>query len=199
MKIGRIKMTKEYSTCSVLILLSGGIDSSALVQYHISQGEKVEAVFFDYGQKSCKQELLSAKKISDYYGINLHHKELGFKLSDYKGEYYCRNSLFILAACGFLEKPTSLISIGIHSGTPFYDSSPNFIKDIQTILNGYFGGTTRVIAPFLDYSKCQVYEYSIKNEVPIELTYSCELGRIKPCGNCLSCIDRRLLNESTPS
>ncbi|MGG1678742.1 7-cyano-7-deazaguanine synthase [Neobacillus sp. NRS-1170] len=192
-------MTKENSACSVLILLSGGIDSSALVQYHISQGEKVEAVFFDYGQKSCNQEFLSAKKISDHYDIKLHHKELGFKLYDNNGEYYCRNSLFILAGCGFLKKPTSLISIGIHSGTPFYDSSPDFIRDTQTILDGYFGGITRVIAPFLDYSKSLVYEYAIQNRVPIQLTYSCESGQIDPCGRCPSCFDRRLLNESVPS
>lgn len=190
-------MDKEL--CSVLILLSGGIDSSALVQYHISQGEKVEAVFFDYGQKSCEQEYISAKKISEHYNVRLHYKKLGFKLSDYNGEYYCRNALFILAACGFLEKPTSLISIGIHSGTSYYDSSQNFIKDTQTILDGYFGGITRVLAPFINYSKSQVYEYAIHHKVPIQLTYSCEVGGIKPCGHCLSCIDRRLLSVSAPS
>ncbi|WP_160725009.1 7-cyano-7-deazaguanine synthase [Bacillus sp. USDA818B3_A] len=189
-------MTKENSDCSVLILLSGGIDSTALVQYHISQGEKVEAVFFDYGQKSCKQEFLSAKNISDYYDIKLHHKELGFKLCDNNGEYYCRNGLLVLAGCSFLKKPTSLISIGIHSGSPFYDSSPSFIRNTQTILDGYFGGITRLIAPFLDYSKSQVYEYAIQNQVPFQLTYSCESGQVYPCGRCPSCIDRRLLCES---
>lgn len=191
-------MTKEHSTYSVLILLSGGIDSSSLIQYHVSQGEKVEAVF-DYGQKNRKQEFLSAQRISDVYKIKLHYKKLGFNLNNYDGEYFCRNGLFILAACGFLKSPVSLISIGIHTGTPFYDSSPSFIEDTQAILNGYFGGITRVIAPFLYFSKAQVYEYAIQNKVPIELTYSCESGTVTPCGNCLSCIDRRLLNESTPS
>ncbi|MGE7595631.1 7-cyano-7-deazaguanine synthase [Peribacillus frigoritolerans] len=192
-------MTKGNSAYSVLILLSGGVDSSALVHYHISQGEKVEAVFFDYGQKSHKQELLSAQKICNHYGVKLHHKKFGFKLSDYDGEYFCRNGLFILAGCGLLEKPVSLISIGIHSGTPYYDSSPTFINDTQTMLDGYFGGTTRVIAPFLDYSKRQVYEYVVNHQVPIQLTYSCESGQKEPCGYCLSCIDRRLLNEPAPS
>ncbi|PEV77246.1 ATPase [Bacillus cereus] len=199
MKIGRIKMGKENSTYSTLILLSGGIDSAALVQYHVSQGDTIEAVFFDYGQKSYKQEFLAAKQISEHYGIKLHHTKLGFKLGDYDGEYYCRNALFILAGCGHTKAPVSLISIGIHSGTPYYDSSPNFIKDIQNILDGYFGGVTRVIAPFLKYSKSQVYEYAIENGVPIQLTYSCELGQEESCGKCLSCIDRRMLNESASS
>jgi 7-cyano-7-deazaguanine synthase len=190
-------MTKAYSTSSVLILLSGGIDSSSLVKYHLSLGDKVEAVFFDYGQKSSTQEFISAKNICDYYNIKLHYKKFGFNFGENNGEYYCRNGLFILAGCGFLNKVPALISIGIHSGSTFYDTSPDFIKDMQTILNGYFGGITRIVAPFLDYSKSQVYEYAIQNLVPIHLTYSCELGQINPCGCCPSCIDRRLLNETS--
>ncbi len=189
-------MINKNSRTTVLILLSGGIDSSALVKYHISQGYQVEAVFFDYGQRNCKQEFISASKISDYYNIKLHVKKIGFNLYDNNGEYYCRNGIFILTACSFLSIPPTLICIGIHSGSPYYDTSPSFIKDTQAILDGYFGGITRLIAPFLNYSKSQVYKYAIDNQIPFKLTYSCELGEYEPCGYCPSCIDRRLLNES---
>jgi len=40
-----------------LILLSGGIDSTACVHYYLDQKFDVKAVFIDYGQKARKNEL----------------------------------------------------------------------------------------------------------------------------------------------
>ncbi|OME46851.1 hypothetical protein BSK59_28825 [Paenibacillus odorifer] len=182
----------------VLVLLSGGLDSTCLVHYHLSQGNKVRAIFFDYGQQSCEREFQSAKAISEYYDIQLIKQKLGFKLNDHDGEFYCRNALFVLAACSFLGNSSSLISIGIHSGTPYYDSTAVFVTDTQTLLNGYFGGVIRVITPFLDYAKEQIIDYSVQEKIPVHLTYSCELGEQEPCGLCKSCIDRRRLYEQSP-
>lgn len=181
-----------------MVLLSGGLDSTGLVHYHLSQGNKVTAIFFDYGQQSCEREFQSAKAISEYYGIQLNQQKLGFRLNNIDGEYYCRNALFVLAACSFLGESSSLISIGIHSGTPYYDSTAAFVTDTQTLLNGYFGGVIRVITPFLDYEKAQIFKYAVQEKIPVHLTYSCEIGGQEPCGSCKSCIDRRMLNEKSP-
>jgi len=187
-------MDRDNQRCPVLVLLSGGVDSSSLVHYHLSRGDKVNAIFFDYGQPSCKREFQSAKAVSEYYGIKLRRVNFGFTIHSQEGEFYCRNALFILAACSFIKNSASFISIGIHSGTPFYDTTPAFINDIQLMLDGYFGGIIRIIAPFLNFSKDQVYEYAIQEKVPIHLTYSCEIGQKEPCGACPSCIDRRMLD-----
>lgn len=89
----------------------------------------------------------------------------------------------------------SKIAIGVHSGVPYYDSTEMFIADSLNILDGYFNGTVLLDAPFLSFTKHQIYEYCIENNVPLELTYSCERGNMLPCGICPSCKDRRLLNE----
>lgn len=191
-------MVEKSQTNKVLILLSGGIDSTSLVHYYLSKGEKIEAIFFDYGQLSCEREYQSAIAISKHYDIQIQRVNLGFTIRDQKGEFYCRNALFVLAACSFLGNSASYISIGVHSGTPYYDSTPAFIRDTQTMLDGYFGGVFRITAPFLEFSKVQVYEYALRESVPIHLTYSCEMGRQEPCGICLSCIDRRMLDEKSP-
>ncbi|EAO7496426.1 ATPase [Salmonella enterica] len=185
---------KDKDSYEVLILLSGGVDSTSLVQYHLSNGEKVAAIFFDYGQASCEREYQSARAISEHYDIQLQRVKLGFSIKNQEGEFFCRNALFVLAACSFLDRSVSFISLGIHSETPYYDSTPAFVDDAQSILDGYFGGVIRIIAPFLNYSKERLYEYALQEQVPVYLTYSCETGQNEPCGKCLSCIDRRMLD-----
>lgn len=189
---------KAKDPYDVLVLLSGGVDSTSLVQYHLSNGEKTTAIFFDYGQASCEREYQSARAISEHYNIELKHVKLGFSIKNQEGEFFCRNVLFVLAACSFLDKSVSFVSIGVHSGTRYYDASPAFVDDAQSILDGYFGGVIRITAPFLNYSKEQVYEYALQEQVPVYLTYSCEVGEHEPCGKCLSCIDRRMFDGKSP-
>jgi 7-cyano-7-deazaguanine synthase len=104
-----------------------------------------------------------------------------------------RNGLFILAALMDMPAPVGIISLGIHAGTPYYDCSPEFMSKMQAIVDGYTRGRVSLAAPFLSWSKWDIYQYSRGNGLPIKLTYSCELGRIQPCGTCRSCADLEVL------
>ena len=86
-------------------------------------------------------------------------------------------------------------AIGIHSCTPYYDCSQSFVNDIQRLFDGYFNGSIQVEAPFLELTKGEILSLCDKLKVPVEITYSCERSSDIPCGECLSCIDRRGLNE----
>lgn len=87
-----------------------------------------------------------------------------------------------------------ILSLGIHTGTPYYDCSERFIRDITPTVEGYTGGEVRIDAPFLAWDKPTIYAYCKEKGVPIHLTYSCESGTDPPCGKCLSCKDREALN-----
>lgn len=176
---------------SVLVLASGGIDSTALIEYYTSKKYKVSALFFDYGQISCTKELQAVRKVCSHYGIKLEEAQLGFTLKNTSGEFIGRNALFITSAFNFLPNNYSKISIGIHSGTPYYDCSKMFVEDFQRIVDGYFEGTVLIDVPFVEFTKGQIIEYCLQENVPINLTYSCENGYEKNCGKCLSCLDRR--------
>ncbi|PFD32675.1 ATPase [Bacillus cereus] len=184
---------------SILILVSGGIDSTALIHHYISQGFNIKGIHFNYGQVACKKEEQAAGFIGQYYNVEIETKNFGFALDHIKGEYVARNSLFILAACNLLPKTYSKIGIGIHSGTPYYDCSRTFVNDCQKILDGYFGGTVIIETPFLLYDKRSILKYCLRNQVPIELTYSCEFNDEEPCGECPSCKDRRVIDELSES
>lgn len=180
---------------SVIVLLSGGIDSAALVNYYLDEGYKVYGLHLQHGQYSGESERLSAIKIAEYYKINLKIEKLGFQINRRKYELICRNALFVLVAASMLPENIGMIAIGIHSGCDYYDSTGNFIDDCQCLLDGYFHGTVNIDAPFINFTKEEIYDYCIDKSVPIHLTYSCETMNNTPCGSCPSCIDRRLLSN----
>jgi len=177
----------------VTILFSGGLDSTACIYYYISQGLNVRAIFIDYGQKACRKEYYSAVKIASHFNIklslNTFKSENEFKSSEIKG----RNAFLVLAALISDPLIKGIIALGIHSGTPYYDCTDLFVNDINRILQGYYDGKVILEAPFLHWNKRMIYNYSLDNNLPICLTYSCENGTDVPCGKCLSCLDRRAL------
>jgi len=52
-----------------IILLSGGLDSSANLAFAHYFDEPVLALTVDYGQKAAKNEILASKKFADYYQV----------------------------------------------------------------------------------------------------------------------------------
>jgi 7-cyano-7-deazaguanine synthase len=101
----------------------------------------------------------------------------------------------LLTAASIFSAKGGIFSIGIHSETPYYDCSQLFMVDIQRLFEGYFSGTIQVEAPFLEFTKKDIFEFCHLKQVPIEITFSCERRGDYPCGKCPSCKDRRMLDE----
>lgn len=192
----RIVVYGEGAMNSVLVLLSGGIDSAALVHYYRSQNTPVFGLHVQYGQPVAEREAQAAKAIAAHYGIELRIAQIKPPLARRGDEYFCRNAILVLIACANLSPGVNRVTLGIHSGTIYYDCSQGFMADMQRLLDGYFSGTVTVEAPFLRWSKLEVYQYCMSHGVPVDLTYSCERNNDKPCGQCPSCYDRRRLYEA---
>lgn len=174
----------------VAVLLSGGIDSTALLAHYQTKGYTVEALHIRYGHPSALRELRAAQDVSSYYNVSLRVIDLSLPFSHRGDEVLCRNAVFVLAACASLLPNVTKVALGIHRGVPYYDCSPVFLHDVQRMIDGYFGGTVVVEAPFVQWSKAEVYAYCKALGIPIELTFSCERSN-EPCGECPSCSDRR--------
>jgi 7-cyano-7-deazaguanine synthase len=187
-------ISQKTIDCEVLILLSGGIDSAACVDFYIDIGRKPCGLHINYGQPASGKEAESAKAIADYYSIPLFYSRWEGYVAKTVGFINGRNSFLIAAA--LMERPqsVSVIGIGIHGGTVYQDCSGDFLAKMQNVIDQYENGKVQLSAPFLDFSKSEIYSYCIKRRIPIELTYSCETGSTPPCGKCLSCKDRELLN-----
>lgn len=180
----------------VTVLISGGIDSAALLGFYLRQYFNVTAFFVNFGQPAAKQELIAAKAICKHHGVPLSVFTAKYDTTFSPGEIAGRNALLIFAAMLVYQGRPGIIAIGIHDGTPYYDCSEGFLKGVQVIVDGYTAGTVKIAAPFLKWNKLMIWELCKKYNLPVHLTYSCEKGGSQPCGKCLSCKDREALNVS---
>lgn len=174
---------------TVLLLASGGLDSTALIDFYLRNNANVKCVHFQYDQPNGQSEARAIDEISEHYRVEKTVIRLTWPLATRKDELLGRNVIFVIAA-SCLEAPPLRITLGIHSGNQYYDCSKSFVDDCQRVLDGYFHGTVRFEAPFLDFRKADIVRYCKTNKVPTHLTYSCQRQNYPPCGKCTSCLDR---------
>ena len=176
------KNTISKEKTNVLVLLSGGIDSAACVAFYLKNNFSVSSLFFDYGQLSARREYEAALRIARYDAIPLQRiRCAGFKQYS-GGNIPGRNAFLLQGALMFFKYNSGLISIGIHSDTPYYDCSEKFIQSMQSLFDIYTDGRVGIDVPFLSWNKRQIWDFCQNENVPLQLTYSCELGKAQPCG-----------------
>ena len=192
MRIYRRTAAQPRNTVEVLV--SGGIDSAALLAFYTRQHFRVRALFVDFGQPAAKQEARATRAVCKHYGVQLSTVTVKCAAAFSPGEISGRNAFLVFAAMLARGAKPGIIAIGIHEGTPYYDCTEGFLKSIQTVVDGYAAGKIKVAAPFLNWGKQIIWEFCKKVGVPVNSTYSCEKGGVHPCGKCLSCKDREALS-----
>ena len=175
------------------ILLSGGVDSAACAHLLQAQRFTVGAVYIDYGQSAVNQESKAASSLANHFGIELHRLQLAGAGEFESGEVVGRNAFLILSTLLLTRGKAPVIAVGLHSGTPYYDSSESFVASLSKLLSEHTDGRVTLLAPFATWTKRDVYAYFVATEIPLTLTYSCEVGVMPVCGRCRSCKDRKIL------
>jgi len=176
------------------LLLSGGLDSSACLHFYKALGADVTCLTIDYGQMARTEELIAAQRVSAHYKAPLEiYRWVGHTAPLY-GNIVGRNSFLLCGALLECRLRFNIIAIGIHSGTAYSDCSAEFVRMTQEMFDLYTGGIVQVGAPFVSWSKAEIWAFALESSVPIELTYSCEAGGESPCGNCISCKDKEGLH-----
>ncbi|MCM8831419.1 MAG: 7-cyano-7-deazaguanine synthase QueC [Candidatus Omnitrophica bacterium] len=194
-----------------VILLSGGLDSTVTLYYAKKDGYKLFALIFDYNQRH-KKEIEAAKKIAkinkikyyllkinlDWSKSSLIDKSINIPLnktlkkSTIPNTYVsARNIIFLSYAFSLAESiGAKKIFIGAHiqdySGYP--DCRPNFFKAFEHAANlGMKQSNIKIKTPLINKSKIQIVKLGIKLSVPFQFTWSCYMGKSKPCKKCDSC------------
>jgi 7-cyano-7-deazaguanine synthase len=180
------------------VLLSGGIDSAACVHFLQGRGHDVAGVFVDFGQAAAHQEWRYAHLVSDHFLIPLRIIRVASQETFGIGELTGRNAFLMSSAILLGGCREGLLAVGIHAGTPYFDCSPAFVARIDPLIRECSNGRISVLAPFVNWSKDEVYSYFVNARIPLRKTYSCEAGVVPPCKKCASCKDRARL-ECLPS
>jgi len=201
---------------SIIILCSGGLDSSTVAGLAKNNGAKIFGLAFDYGQRH-KKEIKAAENIAKHFSfedLKVIQLDLslwgGSSLTDANKEIPIhgvdkniipntyvpgRNTIFISIALSYAEAINAdLIGIGVnaldYSGYP--DCRPDYIKQFQELANlsnkrGRENNPIQIWTPLINLNKVQIIQKAFDNDVPINKTWSCYSGGLVPCKVCDSC------------
>ena len=179
---------------NVLVLSSGGIDSTACLSYYLLNGYSPCAMWVDYGQVAKVPELNAVQTITTYFDVPLKIvKVQGLQWFFAQSGDELRGRNLLLGSIGVCSFPFShgLIAMGIHEGTNYRDCSIEFQTEIDTLVRTVSAGRLAMDFPFGELTKVDVAAFCRKTDVPVNLTYSCLRGIVPECGDCIACKDRR--------
>jgi 7-cyano-7-deazaguanine synthase len=205
------------ATPYAIVLLSGGMDSTALLGGMIGIGYRVDALAVDYGQRH-HRELRAARNVAAHYGTRFDVADLsglsrlltGSALTDQsvpvpEGHYADesmrstvvpnRNAILIMIAAGVAAaRGAQYVATAVHAGDhPVYpDCRPEFLHAAdEAAAAGTAGhGDVHVVAPFIAMTKTDIARTGAADGVPFHLTWSCYQGGAVHCGRCGTCTER---------
>ncbi|MBP0115578.1 7-cyano-7-deazaguanine synthase [Bradyrhizobium vignae] len=172
------------------VLFSGGIDSTSCVHFLKKGGHEVRGIFVDFGQAAARREDAAVDVLSEKLSIPVIKLRVSSSIKFGAGELIGRNLFLIASALLLGNCHDGLLAIGIHSGTNYYDCSRSFLSRVEVLAQECSDGRVSVVAPFVDWSKDDVFSYFKAAALPLNDTYSCEAGAVPTCGSCASCRDR---------
>jgi 7-cyano-7-deazaguanine synthase len=180
----------------ILVLASGGLDSSTLLTLLRQAADRCRALFVHYGQAAAEAEQSALARICTTLRVPL--QVVRYEGSRFGGgEIPGRNAFLLQIALLEFGGASGVVATGIHAGVPYRDCSPEFVELMERSYAFHTGGAITVCAPFIDWTKADIFALAVSIGVPINDTYSCEAGNT-PCGNCASCLDRAALGAEGP-
>lgn len=208
-------MNRSASSSGVVIVASGGLDSTVLTYKIKNDGAKVHLLGFDYGQRH-RKELEQLPLIAGALGVpweRVSLPALGSLLANSAltddvpvpdGHYTDqsmrvtvvpnRNAIILAMAFGFaLSRGFDHVAIGAHAGDhPIYaDCRTDFLQSFDAMEQFATEGRVGLIAPFAEKTKVEIVALGADLGVPFHLTWSCYKGGSVHCGTCGTCVERK--------
>jgi len=193
----------------VVVLWSGGLDSTVLVKKYLSEGKEVYPITIYYGQRH-KKEIEFVKKLEEIFGIKSKIVDLsGLReilrsrlTSEFEnegegeGEGYIvpnRNMILLSVAIAYaISIGANVVGISTSKSDSviFPDSSREFLEAMN--LSSVLGNNNKVRLdfPFINLTKSEIIKLGLELGVPFEFTWTCYEGKERPCLRCPSCLER---------
>jgi len=188
-----------------VVLISGGLDSAALIFWLIDRGWQIFPLHVDYGQVTEKGEWVATQSLLNVVDTSpvvrlstpdvakLASGTLTGRKSDIDIEYFPSRNLFLLTLAAMyahsLNISTIMLGLIANSSEIFPDTSPTYLASVQTVLRLEYPNIS-VKAPFVEKEKTEIVSAAIELGLIPELTFSCNRLAERHCWHCSSCADR---------
>jgi 7-cyano-7-deazaguanine synthase len=214
----------NHASDVVGLLVSGGLDSSILLEHMLDLGRKVKPLYIQSGlcwqtvEKMALDRYLDDVSVPQLEPLTV----LDLPLADVYGDHWSitgRNipkagtpdaAVFLPGRNALLTIKTALwcqvhgineLAIATLESNPFQDASTSFFHQLEQIFDA-IGPPIRLERPFAERNKQQVME--LGRACPLELTFSCIAPRDGVhCGTCNKCAERqdafRLIDRKDPT
>lgn len=205
----------------IVLIFSGGLDSTVLFQHLRVSGHEVWPLTFNYGQRH-KREIAAAEAICAKMGefMTQRHKvvdisHLGGQLLSGSSQtttgipvphgHYAdesmkvtvvpnRNLIMLSLAVGYaISINAKGVAYAAHAGDHaiYPDCRPEFINAAREVFRLVHYTPIDLLDPFAQWTKALIVEFGEKIFAPLGLTYSCYEGGELHCGRCGTCVERR--------
>lgn len=200
----------------VVVIHSGGLDSTVLLYALRAAGEDVRALSIDYGQRHAR-ELAAAQaicagagvphRVADLSGLgillagsSLTSPEVAVPEGHYTAESMKatvvpnRNMILISVAAGYaISLGADRVAYGAHGGDHaiYPDCREEFAQALDAALALADWHPVQLERPFVELTKADLVRKGAALGVPFAQTWSCYVGGEHHCGRCGTCVERR--------
>jgi 7-cyano-7-deazaguanine synthase len=201
----------------IVVMSSGGLDSSVMMFLLNKEGHEVHPVHIDYGHHAEDHEWRSCQKICEYLGVNKPIK-LGIRgldsipsslvrsgLDIEKNAFLpTRNLLFVVLGGAYaFSIGCDVVALGILANPIFPDQKVEFFRRAEDSVSAALDRRIKLLTPLITLDKREILKLARKYKIPFEITYFCHAGDDLPCGRCISCKERfaaeKMLSEEESS
>jgi 7-cyano-7-deazaguanine synthase len=198
----------------VVVLLSGGMDSTTLLYYLLDKKQRVHPLILNYGQLHSRevsaafrvsQSLRLKPKVVDISAVRdlisssalTGHGEVpeGHYTDEVMKQTVVpnRNMIFLSLAIGYaINIKANCVAYAAHSGdhSIYPDCRPQFVGAMRDAAELCDYQPVQLVTPFLSSTKTDIVKIGVSLGVPFVDTWSCYRGGEYHCGCCGTCWER---------
>lgn len=200
----------------VLVVASGGLDSTVAAAMLINEGHHVELCHFLYGSRAEGPETVAVEAIAAELNVRLHKMDMrvyseadspllqsdskiagGEEGAEFAHEWVpARNLMMLARATAYAEaNGFDYIALGnnLEEAGAYPDNEPEFIDRFNDLLDFAVGDgkRIRVLQPVGKMMKHEIVAEGHRVDAPLHLTWSCYRAGDVHCGTCGPCYMRR--------
>lgn len=183
-----------------ILLLSGGVESVTLLHQLAAQGEAVQALFIDYGQRAAPLERAAVDAHCGELGVEVVPLELAqvgdvFRRGQERKAHVPLPHRNLVALSLGMSYATNLgaqrlyLAANQQDTVEYAASSHAFLAQFR-LMCGLLGDV-QLATPLIGLSKTEIVARGMTLGVDYATTYSCLLGYPLHCGRCPQCVRRR--------